>query len=163
VKAVTLAEPALDHYQPGFPILPASVIIEGFAQTGGLLVSSMRDFHPRTVLAKVGQSRFHRETLPGDTLRYRVTVQESADDGAIVHGQATVEGVLQCEVELFFAYLDDRFRGVELFFPADYLAILRLLGIYDVGCLPDGTRLQVPRHLAEAEERKNREGNREAC
>ncbi len=163
VKAVTLAEPQLDNYQPGFPFMPASLIIEGFAQTGGLLVSSMQDFRPKTVLAKVGKSKFHCEALPGGTLRFEVTVQESADDGAIVHGHATIGDQLQCEVELFFAYLDDRFQGVDLFYPADYLAILRLLGVYDVGRLPDGTPLEVPRHLLEAEVLANRAGEWELC
>lgn len=157
-KAISLAEPQLDQYQPGFPVMPASLIIEGFAQTGGLLVSETRSFLPRTVLAKVGKSKFHMEARPGETLRYEVTVQEAADDAAIVHGRATIDGKLQGEVELFFAHLDDRFHGVDLFYPADYLAILRLLGVYDVGCLPDGTPLTIPSYLLEAEAQENRDG-----
>jgi 3-hydroxyacyl-[acyl-carrier-protein] dehydratase len=62
-----------------------------------------------------------------------------------------VAGQLQAEVEIMFAFLDQRFEGVELFKPADFLAILRLLGIYDVGHKPDGTPLEVPAHLLEAE------------
>jgi 3-hydroxyacyl-[acyl-carrier-protein] dehydratase len=158
LKAITLAEPQLNNYSPGFPVMPAPIIIEGFAQTGGLLVSEMHDFLPRTVLAKVGKAKFHVEALPGETLRYEVTLQDAADDGAIVHGRALVEDRLQSEVELFFAYLDDRFHGVDLFHPADYLGILRLLGVYDVGCKSDGSPLQVPVHLLKAEEERNRSG-----
>jgi 3-hydroxyacyl-[acyl-carrier-protein] dehydratase len=158
VKAVTLAEEELDNYIPGFPVMPASLIVEGFAQSGGLLVGETRDFHHRTVLAKVGKSKFHMEALPGDTLHYKVTIQDLADDGAIVHCLATIDGNLQAEAELFFAHLDDRFPGVDLFYPADFLAILRLLGVYDVGCHADGTPLDVPSYLLEAEERENREG-----
>ena len=157
-KAITLAEEQLDNYIPGFPVMPASLIIEGFAQTGGLLVGETRAFHQRTVLAKVGKSKFYMEARPGDVLRYEVTIQDLADDGAIVHGRATVAGELQAEVELFFAHLDGRFTGVDLFYPADFLAILRLLGVYDVGCHADGTLLEVPPHLREAEERENRDG-----
>ncbi len=158
VKAVSLAEEQLDNYIPGFPIMPASLIIEGFAQTGGLLVGEFRGFRERTVLAKVGKSTFHRETLPGDVLHFEVTIDDLRDDGAIVHGTATVDGRLQAEVELVFAHLDDRFRGVDLFYPADLLAILRLLGVYDVGRQPDGTPLDVPSHLLEAEMRANGDG-----
>ena len=61
-------------------------------------------------------------------------------------------GQLQAEVEIMFAFLDQRFEGVELFRPADFLAILRLLGVYDVGRKPDGTPLEVPPHLLEARE-----------
>lgn len=159
VKAVTLAEEQLDEYIPGFPVMPASLIIEGFAQTGGLLVNETRAFRQRTVLAKVGKSKFYMEALPGSLLRYEVVIQDLADDGAIVHGRSTIDGQLHAEVELFFAHLDDqRYAGVDLFYPADFLGILRLLGVYDVGCQPDGTPLEVPSYLLEAETRENREG-----
>ena len=38
-----------------------------------------------------------------------------------------------------------------MFQPADFLAIFRLLGVYDVGRKPDGTPLEIPTHLLEAE------------
>ncbi len=145
VKAVTLAEEQLDNYIPGFPVMPASLIIEGFAQTGGLLVGECRPFVNAPCWPRSSKSKFHRETLPGDLLRYEVTIDDLRDDGAIVHGVAKVDDQLQAEVELVFAHLDDRFRGVDLFYPADLLAILRLLGVYDVGRKPDGTRWMFPR------------------
>ena len=158
-KAVTLAEEQLDNYIPGFPVMPASLIIEGFAQTGGLLVGETRAFHQRTVLAKVGKSKFYMEARPGDVLRYEVTIQDLADDGAIVHGRATIArpaagGSRAC----FLPTWTTGFAGVDLFYPADFLAILRLLGVYDVGRQADGTPLEVPPHLLEAEERENRDG-----
>ncbi len=157
VKAVSLAEEQLDNYIPGFPVMPASLIIEGFAQIGGLLVGESRGFRQRTVLAKIGKSKFHLEARPGDVLRYEVTIQDMSDDGAIVHGRTTLDDQLQAEVELFFAHLDDRFAGVDLFYPAEFLAILRLLGIYDVGRTQDGKPIEVPTHLLEAEVRDNRD------
>jgi 3-hydroxyacyl-[acyl-carrier-protein] dehydratase len=157
-KAVTLAEEQLDDYIPGFPVHPASLIIEGFAQTGGLLVGEWREYRDRTVLAKVGKAQFYREVRPGDVIRYEVVVDDLRVDGAIVHGSATVGGQRQSEVELVFAHLDQRFEGVDLFYPADFLAILRLLGVYDVGRKPDGTPLEVPPHLLEAEIAANRGG-----
>jgi 3-hydroxyacyl-[acyl-carrier-protein] dehydratase len=150
-KAVTLAEEQLDDYTPGFPVMPASLIIEGFAQTGGLLVGECRHYHERIVLAKVGKAKFFLEARPGDVIRFEVTIDDLRDDGAIVHGTATIGGRPQAEVELVFAHLDQRFEGVDLFYPADFLAILRLLGVYDVGRAADGTPLEVPPHLREAE------------
>ena len=135
-KAVTLAEEELDDYVPGFPVYPASLLIEGFAQTGGLLVGEHRGFRERTVLAKVGKAKFHFEVRPGDTIRFEVTVEDLQSDGSIVRGASYVAGQLQAEVEIMFAYL---------------LAILRLLGVYDVGRKPDGTPLEIPTHLLEAE------------
>jgi 3-hydroxyacyl-[acyl-carrier-protein] dehydratase len=150
-KAVTLAEEELDDYVPGFPIYPASLLIEGFAQTGGLLVGEQRGFRERTVLAKVGKAKFHFEVRPGDTIRFEVAIEDLQSEGSIVRGTSYVAGQLQAEVEIMFAYLDQRFAGVELFRPADFLAILRLLGVYDVGRKPDGTPLEIPTHLLEAE------------
>ncbi len=80
------------------------------------------------MLAKVGKAKFYREVRPGDVIRYEVTVDDLRADGAIVHGSATVGGQWQSEVELVFAHLDQRFEGVDLFYPADFLAILRLAG-----------------------------------
>ena len=157
-KAVTLGEEHLHDYVRGFPIMPASLIIEGIAQTGGLLVGESRAFRERVVLAKVGKSTFHVEARPGDLLRYEATIRDLTNDGAIVEGQARIGNQVQANVELFFGHLDDRYLGVDLFEPADLLATLRLLGVYDVGCHPDGTPLEIPPYLLEAEDRKNREG-----
>ncbi|MBN2446726.1 MAG: beta-hydroxyacyl-ACP dehydratase, partial [Phycisphaerae bacterium] len=42
VKNVTLAEDHLHDHFPGFPIMPASIMIEGMAQTAGILVGEAR-------------------------------------------------------------------------------------------------------------------------
>ena len=47
VKNVTLAEDHLHDHFPGFPIMPASLMIEGMAQTAGILVGQARDFAER--------------------------------------------------------------------------------------------------------------------
>lgn len=158
IKAVTLAEEELDNYLPGFPVLPPPLIVEGLAQTGGLLVGEKNEFRERVVLAKVGKARFHFEALPGDVLRYEAAVVDLRPNGAIVFGTSHAGDRLQAEIELVFAYLDDRFAGVDLFFPADFLCILRLLGLYDVGHYADGTSLRVPAYLLEAEARQNQTG-----
>lgn len=150
-KAVTLAEEQLEDYAPGFPVMPASLIIEGFAQAGGLLVGECRQFVQRTVLAKVGRAQFFREVRPGEVIRFEVGILDQRDDGAIVEGAARVGDEAVAEVELVFAHLDERFEGVDLFDPADFLTMLRLLGVYDVGRIADGTPLVVPPRLLAAE------------
>ena len=78
-KAVTLAEEQLDDYIPGFPVMPASLIIEGFAQTGGLLVGDLPRFS-RTDGAGQGRqvASSSLEARPGDVLRYEVDDRRSA-------------------------------------------------------------------------------------
>ena len=49
LKNVTLSEEPIDDYLPGIPHYPHSLMIEGMAQTGGLLISQMQDFTQRVV------------------------------------------------------------------------------------------------------------------
>ena len=67
-KNVTLAEEALDEYCPGYPMLPPTLIIEGMAQMGGILVSEHFQFDKHVVLAKVGKAKFHQPARNGDQL-----------------------------------------------------------------------------------------------
>jgi 3-hydroxyacyl-[acyl-carrier-protein] dehydratase len=158
VKAVTLAEEQLDEYIPGFPVMPSSLIVEGFAQVGGLLIGAHYEFKQRVVLAKVSKAVFHCEARPGDVLTYRAEVTDLRDDGGMVVGTSHIGDRLQAEVEIVLAILGERFRGIELFYPADLLCILRLFGMFDVGQTPDGQPLPVPAHMLEAEELANRSG-----
>ncbi len=157
-KAITLAEEQLDDYIPGFPVMPASLIVEGFAQTGGLLIGEHFEFRERVVLAKVGKAKFFREARPGEVLTYEVEAEYIAPDGSGIRGTGRIGDEPFCEVDLLFAHLDGRFEGVDLFYPADFLCILRLFGLYDVGRKADGTRLEVPQHLLDAEAVANRSG-----
>src|ERR1700704_6857857 len=67
VKNVTLAEEHLHDLYPAFPIVPHSLIVEGMAQTAGILVGEARNFQEKVILAKVGRATFHRLFLPGGT------------------------------------------------------------------------------------------------
>ena len=120
LKCVSLSEEVVDEYSPGFPFFPAALIVEGFAQTGGLLVSQMSDFKNRVVLAKVGKCKFQRVVRPGDSLSLSVTVDRLQANGAMVSGVGLINGEPHSEVDLMFAYLEDeRFKNVELFEPAE--------------------------------------------
>jgi 3-hydroxyacyl-[acyl-carrier-protein] dehydratase len=151
LKTVALSEPQIDNYQPGYPVHPCSLIIEGLAQTGGLLVAEHNNFQERVVLAKVSKAKFHRPARPGDTLRYTAIVEDVREDGAIIGGTSHIGDDLQAEVDIVFAHLDDRFEGDNLFEPPEFLRLMRLLRLYEVGRNADGTVLQPPPHLFAAE------------
>ena len=55
------------------------------------------------------------------------------------------------DLQIVFAHLDDRFADVELFAPEQLLNILRCYRMYEVGRKADGTPLEVPPHLLDAE------------
>ena len=152
VKSVSLSEECVEEYAPGRTYCPSSLIVEGLAQTGGLLVGQMSDFLDRVVLAKVSRCEFFCEAYPGDTLTYRVNLGSQEGIGVVVTGTAHIGDRKQCEIELMFAKLDDeRFQNVELFEPAEFCRMIRMLRIFEVGVNPDGTPIQVPQHMIEAE------------
>ncbi len=155
IKNVSLTEDALSDYLPGFPFLPASLIIEGLAWTGGILANDVRDFQDRTVLAKLNKAVFHRPALPGDQLRYTATLEGIEAEGCFIRGTSHIGEELQAEVDLFLAHLGDRFEDVsgDLIDPADMLGTLRIFGMYDVARTAEGQPLEVAEKLAEGERR----------
>ena len=151
-KNISLSEEQIDEYCPGYPYQPTSLIIEAMAQTGGLLVSQLSDFQDRIVLAKVGTSSFYFEIVPGDTITVRSELTSVSNGGAVASCRAHVGDRLHSEVELMFAKLvDQRFAGVELFEPAGFCRMLRLLKLFDVGVNEDGSPIQIPEKMLAAE------------
>lgn len=149
VKAVSLVDEPMNLYMPRFPIMPCSLILEGFAQTGGILVSESQRFEKRVVLAKVSKAVFHRPAIAGDLLRYSTEIESLQPDGALVRGRSCIGDEPHADVELFFAFLDDRIINVDLIAPFDLLTMLRVFRLYDVGRKEDGSPLEVPpRYLA---------------
>src|SRR6266511_2771405 len=63
LKNLSLAEDYFADHFPGYPVMPGSLILEGLAQTGGILVGEANDFREKVVLAKVPMARFHREVF----------------------------------------------------------------------------------------------------
>lgn len=151
VKNVTLSDEPLDDYLPGFPHYPHSLIIEGMAQTGGLLLAQIEEFQQRVVLAKVGRAVFHRIAEPGDQLRLTARMLSIQSDGAIVEGIVEVNGEPQADLELNFAILDESFGDQPFFLPADLCRVLRAMKLFEVGVHPDGTPIKIPEHMLAAE------------
>lgn len=148
IKNVSLAEDHLHDHFPGVPIMPNALIVEGLAQTAGLLVGEYSGFESRVVLAKLGQARFYFPAVPGDTLEYRMTIDDIHDQGAIVSGTSQIGGRLQGEVQIVFAHLPETAAGKSLFDRGEFLAMLKLLGVFAVGRDSEGRPLAVPPSLA---------------
>ncbi|MEX2114490.1 MAG: 3-hydroxyacyl-ACP dehydratase FabZ family protein [Pirellulales bacterium] len=150
IKNVTLAEEHLHDHFPGAPMMPNPLVVEGMAQTGGLLVAEHSDFEHRVVLAKLAKATFHFSAVPGDTLTYCMTIESLSKDAAKVSGTSHVGQRLQAEVEMWFAYLPEERAGKSLFDPAAMLAMLKQLGVFEIGRDAEGNPLQVPQYLTDA-------------
>lgn len=146
IKNISLAEDHLHDHFPNYPMIPNSLVIEGLAQTGGLLVSEVNHFAEKVVLAKISKAEFFCAAVPGDTLTYTTTIEYVKEEGAMVTGTSYKGSVLHAEVELVFAHLNDPRLGA-LFDPETFLHMLRLLGAFDVGHAADGSPLRPPAHL----------------
>ena len=106
VKNVSLAEEHLHDLYPDFPVVPHSLVIEGMAQTAGILVGHARDFAEKVILAKIPKARFHGEALAGAELVYEAKLVNLRPEGAVVEGAVTADGRPLAEAEIFFAHLD---------------------------------------------------------
>lgn len=131
VKNLTLAEEHLHDHLPGYPVMPASLIIEGLAQTGGILVGEAGNFEQKVVLAKIPRAEFFGVACAGDQLVYEVTLTDLRVEGAVVQGKAFLEGELLADVEIVFAHLDNT-RSNQIFGPKNFVFTRQLLGILDM-------------------------------
>ena len=66
----------------------------------------------------------------------------------MVKGESHVGERLQAEVDLLFVNVLQTERTRRLFSPLELLAMMKLLGVYEVGRAADGSRLEPP-ELAE--------------
>jgi len=114
VKFLSLAEDHFADHFPGYPVMPAALILEGLAQTGGILVGEVNDFKEKVVLAKVPSAKFHREMLAGETLVYEAEILHLRPEGASVGARVLVDGQVTAEAEIFFAHLDQN-RSKQIF------------------------------------------------
>ncbi len=114
LKNLSLAEDHFADHFPGYPVMPAALILEGLAQTGGILVGDANDFKEKVVLAKVPKAVFHREMLAGEQLIYEAEILHLRPEGASVAARVLVDGQVTAEAEIFFAHLDQN-RAQALF------------------------------------------------
>ena len=144
IKNVSLAEEHLHDHFPGYPVMPKSLVIEGLAQTGGLLVCEHNGFAEKVVLAKVPKVQFHCQAVPGDTLIYTTTIDYIRRDGAMVTATSYKGEQLHAEMEIVFAHLNGEHQQRTLINRGDLLQMMRILGAFDVGHAADGSPLVEP-------------------
>ena len=112
-KNVTLAEEHLHDLYPVFPIVPHSLIVEGMAQTAGILVGEARNFEEKVILAKIGKATFHRLVRPGETITYSAKIEQLNEQGASIQGTVTVENESVADIELMFSHIDQNMAGLK--------------------------------------------------
>ena len=105
VKNLSLAEDHFADHFPGFPVMPAPLILEGLAQTGGILVGEANKFEKNVVLAKMS-----REVPPRGDARRAADLHHHAHrpqrHRRPRHGhRCTAAADLVAEAEIMFAHV----------------------------------------------------------
>ena len=129
IKNTSLAEEHLhDHLpargdDPAMPLMPASLIIEGMAQTAGIMVGAVNDFQEKVILAKIAKAEFAADLLPGMTLRYTATMDRIDAAGAVTRGIVEARTNDPTDggdawqpigrINLMFSHVDQNMAGLE--------------------------------------------------
>jgi 3-hydroxyacyl-[acyl-carrier-protein] dehydratase len=102
IKNVTANEPHLLGHFPGNPVFPGVLLIEGMAQTAGVLcLKSMQASKPQLVyFMTIDKARFRKPVVPGDTVEYHMTRINRRKMMWWFRGEAKVNGELVAEAEL---------------------------------------------------------------
>jgi 3-hydroxyacyl-[acyl-carrier-protein] dehydratase len=121
VKNVSLAEEHLHDHFPGFPVMPASLMIEGMAQTAGILVGAARNFQEKVILAKIGKASFLRLVRPGEQLVYSARIVNVSEQGAAIEGTITSRTTVNGQavelavgtIDMMFSHIDNNISGMK--------------------------------------------------
>ena len=102
IKNVTINEPFFNGHFPGHPIMPAVLIIEAMAQTGGVMLLNTVDDPKRYLVyfTRVDKAKFRRPVLPGDQLKFVLEMKSLRRGVCTMQGYAYVDGKLAAEAEL---------------------------------------------------------------
>jgi 3-hydroxyacyl-[acyl-carrier-protein] dehydratase len=127
VKNVSLAEEHLhQHFAAdaarglaAMPVMPACFVIEGMAQTGGILVGHAEDFKFNVVLAKINRVELLLDATPGCTIKHHAELERFDDLGASVRGSITLLDHAKPDrgwqpmgsIDLMFSHLDNSQGG----------------------------------------------------
>jgi 3-hydroxyacyl-[acyl-carrier-protein] dehydratase len=114
IKNVTRAEDHVHDMIGGYAVLPPSLMVEGMAQTAGVLVGEARQFRENVVLAKIRLAEFEDYAYPGDQLRYEATIETLDDQAAVTLGVVLKNGLPIGRVDLIFAHVNQSARAAGL-------------------------------------------------
>ncbi|MFH1614937.1 MAG: 3-hydroxyacyl-ACP dehydratase FabZ family protein [Planctomycetota bacterium] len=111
LKNVTLAEEHLHDHFPGFPVMPESLMIEGMAQTAGILVGEAGGFKEKVILAKIKKAVFYNYVVPGDTITLHAEIESISPEAAGTTGKIFRQDELIADVDLMFSHIDQNLGG----------------------------------------------------
>lgn len=108
-KCVSMGEVWASGHFAEAPIMPGVLVVEAFAQLGGVLAYASEPFDTakgRFLLLGVDKVKLRRPVVPGDRLDLEVNVVQRRGAAWRLRGAASVEGALSAEGELLVSVMD---------------------------------------------------------
>ena len=102
IKNVTINEPHFQGHFPGNPVFPGVLMIEGMAQTAGVLcIASTPSIKPKSVFfLTIDKAKFRKPVRPGDTIEYHMRKLNQRKTMWWFRGEAKVAGQVVAEAEV---------------------------------------------------------------
>lgn len=103
IKNVSINEPQFQGHFPERPVMPGVLLIEGMAQTAGVLcVNAHRPGQkpPLVYFMSIDKAKFRKPVLPGDRVEFHMTKLNQRRTMWWYKGRALVDGALVCEAEV---------------------------------------------------------------
>jgi len=113
IKNVSLAEEHVHDHWSAYPVHPACLMIEGMAQTAGILVGQARNFQEKVILAKIARAEFDDIVTPGDQVTFQAQIETIAPEAAVTKGTVLKNGKPIGRVDLMFSHIDQNLAGVK--------------------------------------------------
>ena len=101
IKNVSVSDPFLQGHFPGNPIYPGVLLIEGAAQGAGVLGhKTSTNGLSSCLLTEVTKSRFRRQVIPGDTIRYEIVLARKRAQFYWFDANITVDGQVAAQASI---------------------------------------------------------------
>lgn len=103
IKNVTINEPFFQGHFPGAPVFPGVLLVEGMAQTAGAVVLATlppEDEGKLVFFMSIDKCRFRKPVTPGDTVHFKVQLQNKRPPVWKYWAEAHVEGKKVAEAEI---------------------------------------------------------------
>jgi 3-hydroxyacyl-[acyl-carrier-protein] dehydratase len=101
IKNVTINEPQFQGHFPGNPVFPGVLMIEGMAQTAGVLCIAATGAQPKSVFfLTIDKAKFRKPVRPGDTIEYHMKRIARRKSMWWYRGEAKVAGQVVAEAQV---------------------------------------------------------------